>query len=315
MRFFEMAGKLALGSRLRRLGELFGTDAQLVGALYGTRLDPKWFPVFYLLTRQQSAAITELADAVGQTHPAVSQVVKEMCSAGIAHTQKCTLDRRVSRVSLTAAGREQAELFRAQCLDVEEAVEQLLNDSGADLWGALGAVEHELERSSFYRRVKQVRRQRSAREIRIVAFEAAYREAFKALNVAWIERYWTLEPGDHQALDRPEAYILDKGGRIALALDGDVPVGSCALIAMADGGFELAKMAVADAARGRGIGMMLGEHMIAEARSLGARRLYLETNSVLLPALALYRKLGFKPVDGGAPSPYARCDIQMELLL
>ena len=316
MEFFQTAGKLALGSRLRRLGEMFGTDAQLVYALYGTRLDPKWFPVFYLLMEQPGAAITELADAVGQTHPAVSQVVKEMTKAGIAQTEKCASDGRVNRVSLTAAGREQAELFAVQCRDVADAVEQLLSESGADLWGALGAVEFQLQQSSFLQRVKQARRRRTAEALAIVPFAATHRDAFKALNVAWIERHFILEPADHRALDHPEAYILKGGGQIAMALyDGEI-VGSCALIAMGDGSYELAKMAVADAAQGLGIGLALGQHMIDQARALGAKRLYLETNSSLVPALALYRKLGFKPVEGAtSPSPYARCDMRMELFL
>ena len=41
---------------------------------------------------------------------------------------------------------------------------------------------------------------------------------------------------------------------------------------------------------------------------------YLETNSILEPAVNLYRKLGFKDVAGGA-SPYCRCNVQMELPL
>ena len=40
--------------------------------------------------------------------------------------------------------------------------------------------------------------------------------------------------------------------------------------------------------------------------------MFLESNSVLKPALALYRKLGFVEVHGEA-SPYDRCNVQMEL--
>ena len=45
-----------------------------------------------------------------------------------------------------------------------------------------------------------------------------------------------------------------------------------------------------------------------------ATRLYLESNTSLVPAISLYRKLWFREVTGGA-SPYARCDIRMEKAL
>ena len=40
----------------------------------------------------------------------------------------------------------------------------------------------------------------------------------------------------------------------------------------------------------------------------------LESNTILDPAINLYRKLGFEPVQGGV-SPYDRCNIQMEMWL
>ena len=54
---------------------------------------------------------------------------------------------------------------------------------------------------------------------------------------------------------------------------------------------------------------------MAKARALGATRLYLESNTKLGSALSLYYKLGFRKTVAGTPSPYERCNIQMELLL
>ncbi|GAB3579116.1 GNAT family N-acetyltransferase [Hymenobacter daeguensis] len=138
---------------------------------------------------------------------------------------------------------------------------------------------------------------------------------FRQLNEEWISRYFILEPADLKALDHPEEYILAPGGHILLAeVDGQV-VGTCALIKMADGGYELAKMAVSPAAQGRRIGLLLGEAAVRRVRELGGQRLYLESNSQLTPALRLYRKLGFQDLAQPNPSPYARADVQMELLL
>mgnify|MGYP006184775641 CR=1 FL=1 len=77
---------------------------------------------------------------------------------------------------------------------------------------------------------------------------------------------------------------------------------------------KLAKMGVNPDIHGKGIGKKLGEHVINKARELGATKLYLESNRILVPAITLYKKLGFEEITG-YQSPYERCDIQMELPL
>ncbi|MDB5009761.1 MAG: family N-acetyltransferase, partial [Mucilaginibacter sp.] len=141
-----------------------------------------------------------------------------------------------------------------------------------------------------------------------------YQEAFKRLNEEWITTWFKMEAADYKSLDHPREYILDKGGHILIALYKDVPVGACALIKMDDQTFELAKMAVSAEAKGNGIGYLLGNAAIKKATEEGAKKLYLESNTILKPAISLYHKLGFKKITG-VPSPYERCNIQMELIL
>ncbi len=125
-----------------------------------------------------------------------------------------------------------------------------------------------------------------------------------------------MEESDYKALDHPEEYILNRGGKILVALYYDEPLGVCALIKMNDSeyDFEMAKMAVSPKAQGKSIGTMLGKAVIEKAKELGASKLYLESNTVLKPAINLYYKLGFEKITG-RPTPYERCNIQMELNL
>ena len=145
----------------------------------------------------------------------------------------------------------------------------------------------------------------------IVEFQPAHAAAFKALNEAWISKYFTLEPKDREVLDNPEAKILARGGRIFMALHEGEAVGCVALLKMADGGYEVAKMTVAETLRGSGLGRVLMERCIAAGAEDGAPRLYLETNSSLGPALALYRATGFTDLEPGE-TEYARADVFME---
>ena len=149
--------------------------------------------------------------------------------------------------------------------------------------------------------------------LRIVDYTPEYADAFKRLNVEWITQYWELEAADEKALGGPKEHILDQGGAILIALYNAAPVGTVALIPYNDSTLELAKMAVSPAVQGKGFGLLLGEAALERARQMGANRVYLESNTILGPALSLYQKLGFSVVqDAQAPSPYERCNIRME---
>lgn len=149
---------------------------------------------------------------------------------------------------------------------------------------------------------------------RIIPYTDDYAIAFRDLNEEWITKYFRMEEMDRVSLHNPKAYIIDKGGYIAVALLNDEPVGVCALIPSTRKGFEyeLAKMGVSPKTQGKGIGKQLGLHIVEKARSLGAQKIYLESNRILEPAINLYKKLGFTEIVG-ATSPYERSDIQMEL--
>lgn len=152
-------------------------------------------------------------------------------------------------------------------------------------------------------------------EIKIVPYQEKYKSAFYKLNEEWITKFFTMEQPDRDALEDPQVYILDKGGTIFVALLDDEPVGVCALIKRDDiNCYELAKMAVSPKAQGKRIGYLLGKAIIEKANSLKVNRVFLESNTILTPAIKLYEKLGFKKV-AGCPTPYARCNIQMEYLI
>ena len=152
--------------------------------------------------------------------------------------------------------------------------------------------------------------------VTIREFQPGDEAAFRQLNEEWITRYFRLEKKDMEALADPQSNILAPGGRIFFAfLDGQC-AGCCALLRSGGDEFEVAKMAVTAASQGSGIGRKLLVATIEAARSAGARRLYLETNHILTPAVRLYESVGFQhlPPERIVPSPYARADVYMEMI-
>lgn len=149
-------------------------------------------------------------------------------------------------------------------------------------------------------------------------FQPSDRAAFKELNLAWINQYFTIEPEDIAQLEHPEATILDKGGCILIAEQDAEVVGTTGLIpAHRDDTVELVKMAVKPGLRGGGIGQALMNAALSTAREMGASTIWLETHTSLKAAKALYEKAGFVelPEADWVKSPYSRCNCQMRLSL
>lgn len=150
---------------------------------------------------------------------------------------------------------------------------------------------------------------------RIVTYQDELRPHFERLNRAWIEQHFVLEPPDLEVFRDPRRLILEPGGEIFFVVDDGGVQGTCAVLPHGPGTFELAKMAVSETARGRGYGDLLLRAAIDFARAAGARRLMLVSNTLLAPAIRLYRKHGFVEVPIERQHGYERVDIQLELAL
>ncbi|GGB79212.1 bifunctional helix-turn-helix transcriptional regulator/GNAT family N-acetyltransferase [Dyadobacter sediminis] len=314
MKFFEEAGVKAIGSRLRMLTDKITSDAAAIYQLYGMELQPKWFPVFYTLSQSDEKTITGIAEEIGHSHPSVSKIIREMIRHGLVQERKVAHDGRRTMVSLTEKGSHYKAKIGDQYTDVEAAIQSVASQAGHDLWRAIEEWEFLLQQKSLYRRVCEQKKQRESTAVQIVDYESKYAPDFRSLNEQWISYYFKMEETDYKSLDDPEGYILKKGGHIFVALYEGQPAGVCALIRMKDreDTFELAKMAVAPAAQGKHIGWLLGQSALDKARELGGKKVYLESNTILKPAINLYHKLGFQKI-AGHPTPYKRCNIQMEV--
>jgi len=141
--------------------------------------------------------------------------------------------------------------------------------------------------------------------------------AFGRLNEEWISSLFALEDKDRETLADPFGHYVEPGGDVLLARDcEDRVIGCVALEPVGEGVFELSKMAVAPAERGRGTGRLMTA-AIDRARALGASSLFLGSNRRLATAVGLYESVGFRhvPREHVGPLPYTRADVFMELPL
>jgi DNA-binding MarR family transcriptional regulator/GNAT superfamily N-acetyltransferase len=313
---YQKLGKIALGSRLRRLSEQITEEAAEIYKSYGIDLQPKWFPVFYVLSQNEVMMISDIAAEIGHSQPSVSKIVREMAKGGIIEESLSKEDKRKNMIALSTKGKLFTERIVDQYQDIEAALDLAFTETNHDLWKAIQEWEYLLATKSLSLRVREARKSRESKDIEIIDYDERYRQAFRDINVEWISKYFVMEEADYKALDHPDTYIIDKGGHILIALYKGEVLGVCAMIKMHNSPFdyELAKMGVTPKAQGKNIGFLLGEAVISKAKSLGAKSLFLESHTSLIPALSLYKKLGFKKVVG-YQSPYERSDIQMAMEL
>lgn len=312
--FFNQTGKMAIGSRLRMLTDRITADATHIYQIYGVDIRPKWFPLFFVLSNGETKTITDIAKEIGHSHPSVSNMVKEMQTKGLIKEITDKTDKRKNVITLSAKGKRMSETLVEQCKDVAAAIDEISKETRNDLWKAIGEWEELLSEKSLLKRVKEAKKARERQDLQIISYEAIYQPVFKSLNENWITLHWQMEVHDLELLDYPQENILNKGGYISVAIYKGEPVGVCALCKMNDSiyDYELAKLAVNPMVQGKGIGIELCKATINKAKMLGAKKLFLESNTLLRPAIELYSKLGFRELKEYHPA-YERGDIQMEL--
>lgn len=147
---------------------------------------------------------------------------------------------------------------------------------------------------------------------KIVPFESSLSPVFRDLNLEWLEAYFYVEPHDRDLLDNCQEMIIDQGGHIFFYQQNEATIGTFALIKINKDTFELGKMAVSPAARGKGIGQKMLQFCIKFAQEAGWKKLILYSNTSLENSIYIYKKFGFIEVPIGSENPYSRGNIKME---
>lgn len=147
--------------------------------------------------------------------------------------------------------------------------------------------------------------------IEIIPFSEELAAHFTRLNTEWLEKYFVVEPIDHEMLGDPKHFFIDKGGFIFFAKINEDIAGTFALLKEPGNVYELSKMAVSEKYQGMKIGNRMLEFCLATAKVLSAAKIILYSNTKLAAAIHLYKKYGFTEVPVGS-TVYQRSDIKME---
>ncbi len=302
-------GPLLLASRLRKVSESFYTGVDQVYREMGVKLSSRCFPILFLLRDRGRLGISELAESLGQSHPAVSQMSRKLLANKVVREWPDPEDSRRRLLGISPKGVTLMQRLAPVWSAIAAAVEKL--EAEFPLSDSLAGIDVELTQQAFSTRIRSLLYGTVAASVEIIKFESRYARDFKRLNLAWLRKYFRVEPIDEAVLSRP-GKLLRQGGHILMARSGDAIVGTCALLPDAEHRFELSKMAVAEACQGLGVGRRLLEAAIKTFKERCRGELYLETSSKLKPAIHLYESAGFiharRP---DVPVHYARSDVYM----
>jgi DNA-binding MarR family transcriptional regulator/ribosomal protein S18 acetylase RimI-like enzyme len=299
-------GTVFLGSRLKRLAERLQGDAAHIAAAAGLPVQPSQMPLLTALDRRGRLTVGEAVEMLGISQPAVTRILSRLVALGLVETSRAHRDQRQKTMALTPAGA--AVMARAKAVlwpMTASAVADLGRGVSESMLDQVAAIERALADAPLDRRPGPT----------ILDYADALAPDFYTINAAWIEAMFAMEDSDREVLLAPREKIIVPGGAILFAAVPELGVvGTCALRKTGEGQFELTKMGVLEAARGRKIGEFLLAAAIERARVIGVETLYLLTNARCAPAIHLYEKAGFvhdRWVRETFGARYQRCDVAM----
>ncbi len=134
-------------------------------------------------------------------------------------------------------------------------------------------------------------------------------EAAKSVITEVCFEFFGQPPLEFEDMDDIASHYAPPSGVFMVLLEGERVVGTGAIRRIEDETCELKRMWFLPAFRGKGYGTQMLERLIAFARSVGYKRVRLDTSPALEGANRLYHRLGFQMIERYNDGP---CAIFME---
>jgi len=156
MNFYRQLGFLVFGSRLRRLSESFLGDVNNIYKAHKIPFDAAWFPVFYILSREEEVSIRKISDQLNISHSAASQMISGLQEKGYIKSTVSKKDARHKVVTFTPKGQKLLQRIQPVWTALQKAMEEL-SDGEAEsqkILVALSQIENKLEEKTLFERIE-----------------------------------------------------------------------------------------------------------------------------------------------------------------
>lgn len=148
-------GSMTFASRLKRLGDRLKAEATRSYHEHGIEFNDSWFLVALVLSQREPVSITEAADALGVSHPAIIQMSTAMARKGLVRVEADPQDLRRRLLLLTDKGRKTVEALQPIWKAVGDCTDDMIAAAGgAGLLDIIAAIETQMEQQGLVERVK-----------------------------------------------------------------------------------------------------------------------------------------------------------------
>ncbi|MCB0429275.1 MAG: MarR family transcriptional regulator [Flavobacteriales bacterium] len=158
MDVYKEAGYLVLGSRLKRLSERILQDIAGVYRAQDIPFEITWFPVFFELDRRGNLSITEMADMLQVSHPAIIQMVGKLRENQLVNEARDPADGRRRMVSLSTRGKKLLERIKPVWASLEKAMQGMMQEGEhlQHILTTLDELELQLNKKNVFTRVNEM---------------------------------------------------------------------------------------------------------------------------------------------------------------
>jgi DNA-binding MarR family transcriptional regulator/GNAT superfamily N-acetyltransferase len=236
--------------------------------------------------------VRTLRNRLGLDSGHASRLLRALESDGMAKVEPSPADRRIRVARLTRAGvKEWAELDRRSDEFAASMLEPLDESDRERLVESMRTVQRLLTRAAV--------------EIREV--DAAGSDARQCLRayVEELNQRWEAGFDPSAGVTAEPHELTPPAGCFLIAYLHGEPVGCGGVKHLPGGPSDIKRMWVSPSARGLGLGRRLLEALEQRVRDSGAAVARLETNRVLVEAIALYRSAGYREVPAFNDEPFA----------
>jgi DNA-binding MarR family transcriptional regulator/GNAT superfamily N-acetyltransferase len=240
----------------------------------------------------EGSEVRSLRSRLGLDSGRASRLLRALEAAGLVTVAASASDRRIHVARLTQAGLSERALLDRRSDDLAASILEPLDPGQRDeLVAAMRTVNRLLTTAAV--------------EIRVV--DPTDRDARQSIRAYFAELDRRSKSGfDPTAGISAEPHeLVPPAGAFVIAYLRDEPTGCGAVKHHPGAPSELKRMWVAESARGLGIGRRLLTELEALAAASGASIARLETNRVLVEAIAMYRSAGYVEVPAFNDEPFA----------
>ena len=224
-----------------------------------------------------------IVQSLGIDKSYLSRIIKKLEKSCIIEKRHGESDKRNSVISLTEIGEQEViKLVNQTNGFIAEKISNLDDCQCAELCKSLS------DSISILKKAEQ--------DFKVVPFEEKYRKYFIDFNTDWITTYFgKIEDHDLEEFENIDKDI-EKGGMIFFAVKDGIALATCMAKPLDGYTWEICKLGSNKNLSHKGAGSAVFEASMNWALGKGAERLFILSNSVLKPALHIYRKFGFKEI-------------------